>query len=250
MLPSSDPKFRGADPSDAEKYVQLLAEIKTALDGKELSISVPSRPLDRRLYTADVAQGIDSLVDWWNVMTYDYVNRRDTQTNFHSGGVVVADTLAYYSGFGIKTSRMVIGFALYAKWFILNGADSASCSASKPIGCRMGGYEDSTGADDGQSGSWTFNQQLNPTTNATVAASYQSIPSSGTNISDPKQMSSAFYDSAHHIFWTWASPDDIKKTCQTYKDQVAGVGLWSLNQDIDAASGGDHIKAVADCMAS
>lgn len=142
-------------------------------------------------------------------------------------------------------SKIVVGFPMYAKWFVMD----KPCTTIPPIGCQMlsRGYENADGSDNGTSGTYTWNNALNSLTNDSIIASSSLFATSGTD--DAAAHASAWYDSANSVFWTWASAADISAACGKYKDQIMGMSVWSLNQDVNGASGGEHISAIASCLA-
>jgi chitinase len=167
-------------------------------------------------------------------------------TNYQAGGIVVQTDLDIYKANGLDLTRINVGFPMYARWFQLDSA--SSCSSTNPIGCAMGGFENSEGGDTFRSGTYKFNDALNPG-NATEEASWKAA-SSASNTDNSTALASAYFDTTAAQFWTWVSADDIKQTCLKYKSQVGGMSVWALNQDTNGASGGEHIQAIADCLSS
>ncbi|RSH81480.1 hypothetical protein EHS25_006837 [Saitozyma podzolica] len=220
-VPEGQPDYHPNDPTDLDNYINLLSALRTAFDqhGYILSATLPSRQADIDIgYPADKLQQMDPSVDFWNLMSYDHLNRRDNVTDFQA--------------------------AMYTKYFQLA---PGACTESDPIGCPMTiALENSVGGDTGNSGSLPFNSALN--TNATEQAIWDTVSAvSGTDNSTA--LGSVYYDSTSAQFWTWVSPSDIQQTCLKWKGQVGGMMMWSLNQDTNGASGGPHIQAIADCLA-
>jgi chitinase len=246
-VPEGQPDYHPNDPTDLDNYINLLSALRTAFDlnGYILSATLPSRQADIDLaYPADKLQQMDPSVDFWNLMSYDHLNRRDNVTDFQAGGDVVADNLATFESRGIALSKINVGFPMYTKYFQLA---PGACTESNPIGCPMTVVlENSVGGDTGNSGSLTFNSALN--TNASEQAIWNTVSvASGTDNSTA--LGSVYYDSTSAQFWTWVSPSDIQQTCLKWKGQVGGMMMWSLNQDTNGGSGGPHIQAIADCLA-
>lgn len=239
----------------------MLAALRSAMPDKLISIALPSRHVDMIAYDTDSISQIDPSVDWYNLMAYDKINRRDNETNYQAGDVVVLDSIDTYGAMGMDKTKMNIGFPMYAKWFWLNSTDAALCRANPPIGCAMGGYEDpSNGADTGLSGTWVWNTdpsaQINVVPTATsgnnvqgIQASFDALPTDGS-ASSPDKLASAYFDKTYSLFWTWVSPSDIQQTCEKRIGEVGGVMVWSLNQDQNGAAGGPHLQALAQCMSS
>ena len=243
-------KTAGRDDSDGPNFVELAKVMRKELDsygeeaGKEveMSIAVPSKPVDMIAYNmTDVTSGLDKTLDFWNLMLYDYLNRRDNVTNYHAGAAVIEQNLNIWHGeLGIKSEKLNLGYPMYAKWFRIQG----SCTSDPPIGCPMGNeYEDAQGEDSGDSGTVTFNSETNDKQDMWTI--FNAFDEGG--FSDDTAMASATVKD--NVFWTWLSPKDISASCSKYIDQAGGVMVWSLNQDSEGVSGGPHIKAVAGCVA-
>jgi chitinase len=68
-------------------------------------------------YTPQLVPKINAAVDFVNVMTYDLMNRRDTQTLHHTSLNVSLEAVETYISMGMKPSKLNLGFAFYAKFF-------------------------------------------------------------------------------------------------------------------------------------
>ncbi|ORY34229.1 glycoside hydrolase superfamily [Naematelia encephala] len=243
-LPTSDPNARPRDDDDAPNFALLLQAIRSAIGSdKLLSVALPSRQQDMLAYTnSTIVALMDSSLDFWNVMSYDAVNRRDSLTDYHAGGIVINRTIDAYSSVGIAKNKMNIGYPTYARYFELS--PDSNCSASNPIGCPIPVSEDGTGNDLGYVGEYTFD--ITQDSNTTVTDWFENIASSGTDSTDAQ--ASAWYDEKNHVFWTWVSPSDILSSCQQYLPEVGGVFYWSWNSDTNGAAGGPHIDAINSCV--
>lgn len=247
-LPETDPKARPYYKEDAQNYVELMRLIRKELGNTYiLSHAVPGRPADLVAYNmTGIVTGLDESVDWWNLMTYDFINRRDSQTGHHAGGSVIEANLAMYKGLGVPKEKINIGFPMYAKWFILQ---TPCTSGTSGLGCAMGPFENEVGKDNDKSGTSVWNTALHLTGTPEALLASQTFPSvPWLTSSDDNAIASSYYNTTASMFWTWLSPSDIEKACKKYKDEGAGIFLWSLNQDTGAAAGGDHIAAMARCL--
>ena len=140
---------------------------------------------------------------------------------------------------------------MYSKWFMMTDAQVTACqAANNPIGCAFGPFEDkTTGADLGNSGAYTFNTALDVTTNANATlagTSWTQVPKTGVDSSSDE--ASAWLDGTNKIFWTWVSADAIGGACSKHLPQVGGTMVWSLNQDTNGGSGGEHLTALSKCV--
>ena len=207
----------------------------------ELSLAVPGKPVDMIAYNmTGVAKGLDESMDFWNLMTYDGMNRRDTITAHHAGGSVIAQNLAIYGGkLGLKPEKLNIGFPMYAKWFKLK----KECKADPPIGCDTGTkYENEDGSDAKNSAALVFNKDIRDS---------DTMDGLWDTVNDDKHRDKDALASAavvNNVFWTWLSPADIKESCEKYLPKAGGVMMWSINQDEKGADGGPHVDALAACV--
>lgn len=126
------------------------------------------------------------VVDFVNVMAYDLANRRSQATRHHTSVAGAERVIDTYLRMGLPAQKIVLGFALYAKWFTTgpnttksshpsNGsfklppkyanttqAHSQSLLSSNtcplPIGCPLARLEDADGMDTKLSGVLTFEE--------------------------------------------------------------------------------------------
>ncbi|RXK38708.1 hypothetical protein M231_04018 [Tremella mesenterica] len=236
----------------AQSYIQLLTAVRTAIGPtKKISIALPAIQSDMGAYTQATIAQFDPIVDYFNIMSYDYVNRFSNQTGYHSGGVVLQTDIGIYSARGMNMTKANIGFPMYAKWFLLNDQQAATCAAANsPIGCPMGPYQSLDGIDYLNSSTLTFDPDL--TYNITTVPK-PLIVQSWNNIKDQGDAkdgtwSSAAYDKINKLFWTWTSAADVTGACNENKDKVGGLLVWSLNMDENGIQGGPHFDALTQCI--
>lgn len=166
-------------------------------------------------------------------MAYDLMNRRDNVTNHHTSVEDSLETVDIYIERGFTPSKLILGFAFYAKWF----TTEAGADCTEPIGCPVVELEGPDGSDTLQSGAVTFE-----------VSSYQNNPDFVNAMENGKvdeEVGGAWYwDSGKNVFWTWDTPDLIS---QKFEKIVAAKGLggvmaWSLAQDSHDWS---HFKAIS-----
>lgn len=98
-------------------------------------------------------------------MTYDLMNRRQTTTTHHTSVNGSITTIQAYLDRGMPASKMVLGFAFYAKYFTI--APGANCI--DPLECPTVLLEFPNGTDTGKSGAMTFEAvNLSPPNPATL----------------------------------------------------------------------------------
>ncbi|KIR79045.1 chitinase [Cryptococcus gattii EJB2] len=227
--------------SDDANLITFVTQLRAALgDDKLISIALGAR-VDTTVaaaFNSDTFSKLDGLVDMWNVMTYDYVNRYSTATEQQAGNRVVTTVMDYYEKQGITMEKCNVGFPMNAKYFTL----TEICDSSNPIGCSLPGreYYEDNGVDNYKSGWVRFNPGLDSTlgTKGTEWATkmrtqWEARPADGsTEIT--ADVSNAWVDETNNVFWTWLSDFDMKKTCQNWvtSGKVGGAMVWSLNQVI------------------
>ena len=120
---------------------------------KPVSIAVPGLERDMIAYTPATAADIWAAVDFVNIMTYDLINRRDTETQHHTSVRGSLEAVDRYLALGLPASKANLGFAFYAKYF--ETAPGEDCS-TRPVGCPIVRAENPDGSDAGTSGTVTF----------------------------------------------------------------------------------------------
>ncbi|WVF65898.1 hypothetical protein IAT40_000635 [Kwoniella sp. CBS 6097] len=250
--------------NQTQGFIDMCKALKDKMgQDKLLTVALGSKEEDGKAFTSEVFSALDSVVDMWNLMTYDYVNRYDTKTGHQSGGGVVKKTVEFYQGQGLTDLKKVnIGFLMDAKYFSL----TEPCLATPPIGCTMGGKEyfetistepETAGQsiDNGLSGWLRYNPYVDPSIGgkgsemaAKMRASFESAPKDNST-AFPEELTHAWYDDGSKVFWTWTTAEDNTAICEEWKSKVGGMMIWSLNQDAEGVNGGPHLDAVASCVA-
>ena len=120
---------------EAHDYVLLLEACRNALDeyatqnapGHHLLLTVASSAGPEKIEIMDLA-GMDPLLDFWNLMAYDYAGSWDStsghqaalfpsQDNPESTKFNTENAVNMYIDSGIQPSKIVLGFPLYARSF-------------------------------------------------------------------------------------------------------------------------------------
>ncbi|KAF4171584.1 hypothetical protein CNMCM8694_008061 [Aspergillus lentulus] len=139
---------------EIETYPLFLQAIRQAIGPKKiLSIGVPGKCTDMIAFTKEQGPKIWPSVDMVNIMSYDLMNRRDKATNHHTSVVDSLNTVKAYEEIGLDPTKINLGFAYYAKWFM---TDPNSDCHNRPLGCAVVALENSDGTDAGTSGVLTF----------------------------------------------------------------------------------------------
>jgi len=120
-----------SSPQDKTNFTLLLKAIRTSLDhagakdGKHytLSVAIADGPF---VSGVDIA-AVNPLLDWFNMMTYDFVNSNTPTTGHHTGlhasALIAGDgrttdrAVQQFLAAGVPPHKLVIGAALYGREF-------------------------------------------------------------------------------------------------------------------------------------
>lgn len=220
---------------EVEAYPKLLSEIRSALGpDKLISAAVPGLPRDMIAFTKETIPKISASLDFFNVMTYDLMNRRDNVTKHHTGISLSTDAISAYLDNGVPPEKANLGFAFYVKWF---KTKHEGCNRN-PIGCPTVLMEDpSTGADLGQAGAFAWSDSVP----ADLSSSFERALAGG--LYDNNGGGHYFWDAGENIWWTWDTPQAIVRKFPAImeKKKLGGVFAWGLGED---AGNWEHLKAL------
>ena len=185
-------------------------------------------------FTKETIPLINPSLDFYNVMTYDLMNRRDNITKHHTGIQISIDGVDAYLQNGVPATKISLGFAFYVKWF---RTEHDNC-ADNPIGCLTVLMEDpQSGADLGQAGAFSWIDEVP----SELATSFSKAQTDGRY--DSEGGGYYYWDSKENIWWTWDTPEAILKKFPTIVDKLhlGGVFAWGLGEDSKDWS---HLKAL------
>jgi GH18 family chitinase len=208
---------------------------------KLISAAVPGLPRDMLAFTETTIPAISASLDFFNIMTYDLMNRRDNVTKHHTGIELSLDAINTYEERGISPEKMNLGFAFYIKWY---KTDPHGDCDKNPIGCKTTLMEDpSTGADLGRAGAFSWHD----TVPSELSASYERAMARGKY--DSKHGGHYYWDSEENLWWSWDTPDAIAKKFPAIMEQksLGGAFAWGLGEDADDFV---HLKALTAEMKS
>jgi len=188
-------------------------------------------------FTKQTLPDISRSLNFFNVMTYDLMNRRDNVTKHHSGVELSLDSINAYLEAGVPPQGINLGFAFYVKWFRTD--PNGGCDKN-PIGCKTVLMEDPrTGADLGQCGAFAWNDRVP----RELAFSFRLAQRDGKY----DEVGGGFYywDSEENIFWTWDTPEAIARKFPLIVRQkdLGGVFAWGLGEDGPEFN---HLKALTE----
>jgi GH18 family chitinase len=221
-------------------YPKLLTSIRHVIGPtKLLSAAVPGLPRDMLAFTSDTLPAISQSLDFFNVMTYDLMNRRDTVTRHHTGIDGSNTAVDAYIANGVPAGQVNLGFAFYVKWFRTDPSASTECARS-PIGCRTVLMEDPTTGDDlGKAGAFSWHdpvpQDLSP--------SFQRALVDG--VYDEQGGGYYFWDEQEDLFWSIDTVDAIQRKVPIVVGDrgLGGVFAWGLGEDAPAF---EHLRALTE----
>lgn len=176
-------------------------------------------------FTNSTVPKIMGSVDFLNIMTYDLMNRRDNVTRHHTGINNSLEAIAAYVQRGVPLEKANIGLAFYVKWF--RTAAGVKCHG-RPIGCKTELMEDpETGVDLGEAGAFSWHDQVP----IELTGSFSKALAHG--IYDEEGGGHYYWDEMERLFWSWDTPDAIKKKLFDVMEnkRLGGVFAWGLGED-------------------
>jgi GH18 family chitinase len=208
-------------------------------------------------FTPSTIPAIMQSVDYLNIMTYDLFNRRDNITKHHTGIQNSLEAIDAYLDAGAPPEKAMLGLAFYIKWY--KTAANSTCSTN-PIGCATELMEDPvtgadlgkagafmedpvTGADLGKAGAFSWHDAVP----GELSASYARAMENG--VYDEVGGGQYYWDAEENLFWTWDTPEAIKRKVETVMEDkgLGGVFAWGLGEDAPAF---EHLKASNEAVAA
>ncbi|KAH7028858.1 glycoside hydrolase family 18 protein [Microdochium trichocladiopsis] len=220
---------------EAADYVSLLQAVRDALDA--YAATLPSRPhfeltvacpAGAQNYEKLDIPGMDRLLDFWNLMAYDYAGSWDAnaghQANlFPSSGNPASTPFStdaavqhYVSRGGVHPSKLVLGMPLYGRAF------ENTDGPGKPFaGVGQGTWEN--GVHD-----------------------YKTLPKPGAQVhTDDEVVASYSYDPATRTMVTYDTPAVAARKVEYIKQKGLGGGMWwESSADFKADSSDSLIATV------
>lgn len=186
-------------------------------------------------FTKTKMPAISLSLDFFNVMTYDLMNRRDNVTKHHTGIRSSLTAIEAYEERGVPPEKMNLGFAFYIKWY---KTDPHGGCDDNPVGCKTTLMEDPlTGADLGRAGAFSWHDSVPEE----VSASYERAMAHGKY--DSEHGGHYYWDTEEDLWWSWDTPDVIAKKFPAImkKKGLGGAFAWGLGEDADDFA---HLKAL------
>lgn len=169
---------------------------------------------------------IEPHLDFFNVMTYDLVNRRDDITKHHSSIAGSRNTIKRYIADGMPAEKINFGLGFYVKWFKVDKEDCDN--ARTPIGCKTLLLEDPvTGGDLGRAGAFSWHDEVPEEMKSSFQRALLHREYDGDD------GATYYYDSEEAIWWTFDDPHSITKKVEQLNRElnVRGTFAWGLGED-------------------
>jgi GH18 family chitinase len=193
---------------------------------------VPGLPRDMLAFTAATIPLIEPLLDFFNIMTYDLMNRRDNVTKHHTGLALSLQAMKAYIENGVPARKANLGFALYVKWFKTSSDPAAVAQCEKdPIGCPTALMEDPTsGADLGKAGAFAYDDNVPEE----LKESWERAQKRGKY--DEVNGGWHYWDEGglgeEGIWWSWDTEEAIRRKIPFVLELgYGGVFAWGLGED-------------------
>jgi GH18 family chitinase len=192
-------------------------------------------------FTHSTVPDIVRSVDFFNIMTYDLMNRRDNITKHHTAVANSLEALKAYVERGVPPEKTNLGLAFYVKWF--RTAAGVNCS-EEPVGCKTELMEDPvTGADLGQAGAFSWHDEVP----RELSKSFRKAEANG--VYDETCGGYFYWDETERLFWSWDTPEAIRRKVPAIVKEMkpGGVFAWGLGED---APKFDHLRAATEAVSS
>lgn len=177
-------------------------------------------------FTESTIPAISASVDFFNVMTYDLMNRRDNVTKHHTGIELSTAAVSAYLSIGVPIEKINLGFGFFIKWFTTD--PNGGCE-TRPVGCKTVLMQDPvTGRDLGTAGAFTWHEGSPDH----LQDSFDRAMNDGGQFDLDGHY---FWDRTDQIFWSWDAADSImeKFPAIVEKESLNGVFAWGLGEDAD-----------------
>lgn len=192
-------------------------------------------------FTPTTVPQIAASLDFFNIMTYDLMNRRDNVTKHHTGVALSLDAINAYTERGVPKEKANLGFAFYVKWYkTATSEQGRSACKANPVGCPTVLLEDPiTGGDLGGAGAFSWHDEVPGDMKlswekAQKGAKYDEV--GGGNY---------YWDEDEDLWWSWDTPEAIAKKFPLIVEEkgLGGVFAWGLGEDAPAF---EHLQAATE----
>ncbi|KAK4621245.1 hypothetical protein CLAFUW4_07604 [Fulvia fulva] len=224
-----------ANAGEAENFVQLLQACRSALDTYSqtlpnqphflLTVASPAGPDN---YSKLMMPEMDALLDFWNLMAYDYAGSWDkvsghnanlyrSKTNPNSTQFSTDEAVQYYLSHGVAPDKLVLGLPLYGRSFV------GTTGPGTPY--------TTVGEGSWENGVWD----------------YKVLPQTGAVVHyDNETVASWAYDATTQTMVSYDSPEVVATKVDYIKQYgLGGAMWWEANGDLPVNNTASLIRQVA-----
>jgi len=216
-----------ASSQDGANYALFLSRVRSKLDeltqdtGRRYEISVASPAGYEKVESFNLA-GLEPLVDFFNVMTYDFHGSWESTTGHQAAmqadpdGYDVTTAIGLYLDAGVPPSKLVLGVPLYTRAWS-GAAEGQDGGYKEPAaGPAPGSFWDSPGMYDYKD----------------LLVRLQAPNSSWTLFWDDNAQAAYVYDSAGSVFSSFETPGTVSlKSEWALARGLGGMMFWDLSND-------------------
>lgn len=173
-------------------------------------------------FTKETVPTIVEQVDFFNIMTYDLINRRDTIVKHHSGISDSKASIQRYLDRGLPRSMANLGLGYYVKWVM-----TENCDPENVLSCRTQLLENpEDGGDMGKTAAFSWHDEIPDE----LASSFTRAVNDGQYFEDG---SYGYWDGQDQRWWTFDTPTVIRQKIQELVGsmELGGVFAWGLGED-------------------
>ncbi|RYO74213.1 hypothetical protein DL766_008657 [Monosporascus sp. MC13-8B] len=224
---------------EAADWVALLRAVREAMDGYARTLPRPYRfelsvacPAGAQNYMRLDIPGMDRVLDFWNLMAYDYAGSWDAvaghQANLYPSGDNPASTpfstaaaLDFYLSRGVRPQKLVLGMPLYGRAFVATDGPGTPYTGGVGEGTWENGVHD-----------------------------YKKLPLPGAQERlDGRVGASWCYNPATRTMVSYDTVDMARAKAQFVRDRgLGGAMWWESSADREEGSGGSLIANVVNVL--
>ncbi|NTX34387.1 glycosyl hydrolase [Myxococcus sp. CA051A] len=224
------------NPADKQNYTLLMAEFRSQLNavttqtGKPYLLTIATGASPDLLANKQETKNLSNILDWINVMSYDYHGAFESTVNFHSAlnrvtGDPMANTGFYTDGsvakmleLGVAPNKIVVGVPFYGRgWGGVPNVNNGLFQSGVPT---RGTW------DDGQSGlTGVFDYK-------DVKANYERAGSGYTKFTHPEAKQAYVYSPSTGVWIAYDDPQTLHaKSDYILSKNLGGAMFWELSGD-------------------
>ncbi|QSQ27432.1 glycosyl hydrolase [Pyxidicoccus parkwayensis] len=223
-------------PADKQNYTLLMQEFRSQLNavtsqtGKQYLLTIASGASPDLLANKQETKNLSAVLDWINVMTYDYHGAFESRVNFHSPllrvtgdpdaatGFYSDATVAKMLELGVPASKIVLGVPFYGRgWGSVANVNNGLFQSGVPT---KGTWDDGSS---GLTGVFDFKD---------IKANYERAGSGYTKFFHPESKEAYVYNPSTRI---WIAYDDTQsmgaKSDYILSKGLGGAMFWELSGD-------------------